>query len=105
MFRKLTFPQVSLLIEYGADPEAKAQKRDISNGEYLTCDQLAQEVGFANYEQVKRDNPKLIRTKGKHLHVIWIKNDLARAVTKVELSKSAVQGVKFSHKREDTFKT
>ena len=55
MFRKLTFPQVSLLIEYGANPEAKAQKRDISNGEYLTCDQLAQEVRFDKFEQVKTD--------------------------------------------------
>ena len=33
--------------------EAKAKKRDICNGTFLTCDQLAQEVGFANYEQVK----------------------------------------------------
>merc|ERR1712130_151140 len=45
---------VSLLIEYGADPETKAQKRDIRNGDFLTCDQLAQEIGFANYEQIKR---------------------------------------------------
>merc|ERR1712130_946772 len=45
---------VSLLIEYGADPEAKAQKRDIRNGDFLTCDQLAQQIGFANYEQIKR---------------------------------------------------
>ena len=45
--------QTRLLVEYGADVEAKAQKRDICNGAFLTCDQLAQEVGFANYEQVK----------------------------------------------------
>ena len=42
-----------MLVEYGADVEAKAKKRDICNGAFLTCDQLAQEVGFANYEQVK----------------------------------------------------
>ena len=46
---------MSLLVECGADPEAKAQKRDICNGEYLTCHQLAREVGFAKYEQVKTD--------------------------------------------------
>ena len=33
--------------------EAKAKKRDICNGAFLTCDQLAHEVGFVNYEQVK----------------------------------------------------
>ena len=49
------FHKVSLLIEYGGDPEAKAKKRDIRGGDFLTCDQLAQEVGFANYEKVKTD--------------------------------------------------
>ena len=42
-----------MLVEYGADVDAKAKKRDICNGAFLTCDQLAQEVGFVNYEQVK----------------------------------------------------
>ena len=49
------FHKVSLLIEYGGDPEAKAKKRDIRGGDFLTCDQLAEEVGFANYEKVKAD--------------------------------------------------
>ena len=53
--QEANFLQVSLLVECGADPEAKAQKRDICNGEYLTCHQLAREVGFAKYEQVKTD--------------------------------------------------
>ena len=44
-----------MLIEYGGDPEAKAKKRDIRGGDFLTCDQLAEEVGFVDYEQVKRD--------------------------------------------------
>ena len=44
-----------MLIQYGGDTEAKAQKRDICGGDFLTCDQLAEEVGFLNYEQVKRD--------------------------------------------------
>ena len=44
-----------MLIEYGGDPEAKAKKRDIRGGDFLTCDQLAQEVGFANYEKVQTD--------------------------------------------------
>jgi len=51
--------QAHLLIEYGADVDAKAQKRDICNGAFLTCDQLAQEVGFSNYEQVKDTALKL----------------------------------------------
>ena len=42
-----------MLIEYGADPEAIAQQKDFESGANLTCDQLAQVVGFANYEQVK----------------------------------------------------
>ena len=44
-----------MLIEYGADPEAIAQQKDFESGANLTCDQLAQVVGFANYEQVKTD--------------------------------------------------
>ena len=55
VFEKGNFSQVRLLIEYGASPEAMAQKRDVRNGAYLTCNQLAQEVGFANYEQVKKE--------------------------------------------------
>ena len=55
ILEKIIFPQVSLLIFYGADSEAKASKKDIRNRERLTCDQLAEEVGFANYEQVKRN--------------------------------------------------
>ena len=55
VFEKGNFSQVRLLIEYGASPEAMAQKRDVRNGAYLTCNQLAQEVGFANYEQVKTE--------------------------------------------------
>ena len=55
VFEKGNFSQVRLLIEYGASPEAMAQKRDVRNGAYLTCNQLAEEVGFANYEQVKTE--------------------------------------------------